>query len=236
MALQGEPHVSIRHSGQRPDQGTSQSLLSDYGVIVFSVNTFRLQTAGLRGPESCACSTHHIRRPGCREHCPLPILGTLPPTRPHSGDFRIACSPQTSTKRPQLLSVLGWRWGRGRGGRMCAQPTQPPRSRVSTSLGQGAVGSGKAKGKLSNVLRVQRFDSRGLCRGWGLAPGARTVKTAPCDVLPWSGTWVGVLRVEDHHPLWAQQTAEQQVWEGAAHPYLGSSLLRVPSLSQKSPA
>ena len=53
---------------------------------------------------------------------------------------------------------------------MRAQPTQPPSSRVSASLGQGAVG-GKAKGKLSDVLlRVQRFDSRGLCRGWGLAP------------------------------------------------------------------
>ena len=39
VVLQGEPHVSIHHSGQRPDQWTSQSLLSDYGVIEFSVDT-----------------------------------------------------------------------------------------------------------------------------------------------------------------------------------------------------
>lgn len=92
------------------------------------------------GSESCACSTHHIRRQGCREHCPLPILGTLPPTRPHSGTSELPALPQTSTKRPQLLSVHGWRRGRGRGGRMRAQPTQPPSSRVSASLGQGGSG------------------------------------------------------------------------------------------------
>ena len=39
VVLPGEPHVSICHSGQRPDPWTSQSLLSDYGVIEFSVNT-----------------------------------------------------------------------------------------------------------------------------------------------------------------------------------------------------
>lgn len=65
------------------------------------------------------------------------------------------------------------------------------------------------------------------------------MKTAPCNALSWSGAWVGVLGVEDHCLLWVQQTAhgaEQRAWGGAAHPYVSSCLLRVPSLSQESPS
>lgn len=139
------------------------------------------------GSESCACSTHHIRRQGCREHCPLPILGTLPPTRPHSGTSELPALPQTSTKRPQLLSVHGWRRGRGRGGRMRAQPTQPLSSRVSASLGQGGSGQWQGQGEIVQCPQSPEIRFQRPLQGLGSGTLSQGCEDRPlrCAALEW---------------------------------------------------